>query len=141
MTTSFASSFTDASGWVLVILLCATIALPYAANRASRRAGVAALVSSPLRAHFWIGYGIALVTIAHGWVPMRPEIAGQANPAGLYFATGALALVLLQLAIGLALKRPGSRFRRAVKRCHFWVMVVLVGMTLGHVVLNSALGR
>ena len=51
----------------------------------------------------WIGYGIALVTIAHGWVPMRPEIAGQANPAGLYFATGALALVLLQLAIGLVM--------------------------------------
>jgi hypothetical protein len=129
--------FTDASGWILTALLGATIALPYLATRASRRRGIARLASTPLRAHVWVGYLILLLAVVHGWVPMRPDIAGQANRQGLYLATAALLVLFVQLPIGLVLRRPGGRFRLALRRCHFWAMAVLVAATLGHVALSS----
>jgi hypothetical protein len=129
--------FTASSGWTLVLLLALTVSLPYSIRSATARRGLGALRFPRLRLHFWIGYGIVALTLVHSWVPMRPDIAGRANRQGLLLASAASGLLLVQLVVGLLLTRPGSH-RAALLRLHFWMMLVLLGLTAGHVVLNAS---
>lgn len=66
---------------------------------------------------------------------LRPDIAGRAHKGGLYLATGALLAVAVQTILGFVLRRSGPR-RPRLRRIHFWSMLVLVGLAVGHVALN-----
>ncbi len=115
---------TGASGWLLVLLLALTVRLAYRHRRPW---------------HYWVGYSIAGLTLVHSWMPMTPGLAGRAHKAGLEIATLAFLLVLIEVGLGLWLRRRGTPKRAALRRVHFWVMVGLCVLVAVHVGLDSAL--
>ncbi len=130
---------TAISGWALVLAIAATIALPYLLRRRALGAAERRPVLERLRPHYWLGYAIAGGALVHAAVPAVAGWGLRANGTGLYLATGALLLVILQMFWGLLLREPSVRDRAAVRRRHFWGMVGLVALALGHIALNSAL--
>ena len=130
--------FTSLSGWVLVVLLGATVALPYLLRG---RAVVAPGDRTPflvrLRPHFWLGYALAPLTLAHLWPAMSGGWLRGADRPGLYLASGAFLLLFAQVALGRRL-RTVRRGRRSLRRLHFWTMAALGLLALGHVALDGA---
>jgi hypothetical protein len=135
--------FTSASGWVLVVLLTATIALPYLIRSRLFALEDESHVSwrTRLRPHYWLGYIGAGIVLAHTWVPMRAGWALQSNATGLYLASGALLLLCVQIVLGLRLRQTSGKQRRRLRRAHFWIMATVLALTLGHIGLNSATVR
>jgi hypothetical protein len=135
--------FTRASGWILVALAATTIALPFLLRRnaLSLALGLVHARGTPylrrMRPHYLAGYLITGTTLAHAVVPMQAGLAVGANAAGLYLATGALFLLFGQVALGRSLRRPDVDGRRGIRRWHFWGMVGIVTLGVGHIVLNS----
>jgi len=136
--------FTSASGWILVALVAATVALPFLLRRnaLSGALGVVVARGKPylrrMRPHYWLGYLITGITLAHAMVPMEAGVAGRMNALGLYLATGALFLLFGQVTLGLSLQRPDLSGRREIRSWHFWGMVGIVVLAVGHIVLNSS---
>jgi hypothetical protein len=135
--------FTSASGWVLVVLLTATIALPYLIRSRLFALEDESHVSwrTRLRPPYWLGYVGAGIVLAHAWVPMRAGWALQSNATGLYLASGALLLLCVQIVLGLRLRQTRGKQRRRLRRAHFWIMATVLALTLGHIGLNSATVR
>jgi hypothetical protein len=138
---------TAATGWTLMALLAVTIRLPYRLRRPAvfgtpdgTRQGVAPGARRRLRWHFWLGYGIAGLALLHGWISMTRPIVGRAHHGGLRLAVLALLLALLEVGLGLWLRRrlDGGR-RRLLRRIHFWAMATLVALVVVHVALDSFL--
>lgn len=136
-----------ASGWLLVAILAATIALPYRLRRrgppprrspAPPASPVPAGLARPerLRLHYWLGYAIAALALVHGMESMTRGIAGRAHSAGLWLASLALLVAFCQVGIGLWLRGKSVR-RAAIRRIHFWVMAALVALVVLHVALDS----
>jgi hypothetical protein len=128
---------TIASGWIVVMLLALTISLPYWLRRARKPTHDGTLFRPTLRVHYWIGYVIAVVTTGHALVTMRPDIAGRANRTGMYIATAGLALAIVQVGIGLVMRKLGGSSRSKAIRVHFWVMALLVLAVLAHLALSG----
>lgn len=112
-----------ASGWLLVAILAWTIRLPY---RRGRR----------LRLHYWLGYAIAAMATVHGMAAMTRGIAGRAHALSLQLASLALLVALCEVGVGLWLRQRPER-RAEVRRVHFWIMVLLVGLVAVHVAMDS----
>ena len=135
--------FTSMSGWIAVILIGIGIALPYLLRRTwlSLRLGIAQGFVAPylkrMWAHYGAGYLVAGLSFAHAWVPMRAGYMRRANLTGLWLATGALLLLWTQLALGVALQDSRLQQRRAIRGWHYWVMVAVVLLVVGHVWLNG----
>jgi hypothetical protein len=134
-----AAIVTSWSGWILVVLLAVTITLPYLVRRHARSEDGRRPILLRLQPHYWLGYAIAAITMAHAALSTGTGLALRANATGVYLATGALLLVFAQVFLGLLLREPSVRRRTVVRRRHFWVMVGIVTLTLGHIALNSAL--
>jgi hypothetical protein len=88
--------------------------------------------------HYWLGFAIAALAFAHALIATGSGLALRAGTAGIYLATGALALVFVQVFLGLLLREPSLRSRPTVLRRHLRVMIGLVLLALGHIALNSA---
>lgn len=131
--------FTGISGWALVAAVAITISLPYLLRRRARAGTQRRPLLQRLRPHYWLGYIIAIVALAHAVAPMAAGLGGRTSQAGLYLATGALLLVFSQIFLGLLLREPSTLRRQVIRRRHFWGMVALVVLALGHIALNSAL--
>jgi hypothetical protein len=135
--------FTSASGWIAVILIGIGAVLPYLLRRSwlSLRLGIAQGFNAPylkrMWAHYWAGYLVAGLSFVHAWVPMRAGQVRRANMTGLWLATAALLLLLVQLALGVALQDSRLEQRRAIRGWHYWVMVAVVLLVAGHVFLNG----
>jgi hypothetical protein len=133
--------YTSASGWIAAILI--GIVLPYLLPRSSLslRLGIAqgfdAPYLKPMWAHYWVGYLVAGLSFVHAWMPMQAGHMRRANMAGLWLATAALLLLLMQLALGVALQDGRLLKRRVVRGWHYWVMVATVLLVVGHVWLNG----
>jgi hypothetical protein len=133
------------SGWVLIVLVAATIVLPYVlrtpelVTRDSSERVVPYLVR--LRPHYWIGYAIAVLGAVHALAAMSAGGVAVANVIGIYLATAALLVVLLQVRLGLELREPRLQNRRTVRGWHFRAMLAIAALGVAHVVLNSVLVR
>ena len=128
-------AITSATGWVMIVLLVATIIYPFLL-----RSGILGPVQpflKRMRFHYWLGYSIAGILLVHVWVPMSAGLAGRTNALGLDLATVALCLICGQVMLGRQLRWPKLSIRRVVRRWHFWVMIGIVVFVLGHVALNS----
>ncbi len=128
--------FTSLTGWVLMALLSATGMLPFMIRLRSARKSGAAEFRSCRRLHYWLGYAIALISFVHAWMPMSAGWGVRFNAAGLYSATGGWFVIYAQVLLGRAL-RSSSESRSLLRRCHFWVMVIIVTLVILHVALNG----
>jgi hypothetical protein len=80
---------------------------------------------------------LAGVSLWHAWPALR---AGHILPSltnGLWLATIALVLLLIQLAIGAALRYLGPGASGLVRRAHFVLMTAIAVLVLAHIWLNS----
>ncbi len=127
---------TSVSGWLLLVLLVATILYPFLLRKGFL--GPVQPFLRRMRLHYWLGYSIAVLVLAHAWIPMSARLVGGVNALGLYLGTCALLLVFAQVALGRQLSWPRLSLRRVVRRWHFWVMMGLVAFVIGHIALDSA---
>jgi len=131
----FDYTITSITGWLLIVLLVATIVYPFLL-----RGGVLGPVQpflKRMRFHYWLGYGITGIILIHAWVPMNTGFAGHVNAIGLDLATGALFLVIILVIIGQFLSQPKLRQRRTLRQWHLWIMISLMLLVIGHLLLNS----
>ena len=128
-------AITSATGWVMIVLLVATILYPFLL-----RSGILGPVQpflKRMRFHYWLGYSIAGILLFHVLVSMSAGLANRTSALGLDLATVALLLIVGQVMLGRQLSWPKLSMRRVVRRWHFWVMITIVAFVLGHVALNS----
>lgn len=133
----------SASGWVIVVLAAATISLPYLLRGDFLKVeeGQPPPYLIKLKPHYWIGYGILAFSFAHAWVAMSVGLTRMVDLAGIYLASGALAMLSIQFILGLRLRKPHQRNREKLRRWHFWTMLGVLILGLTHIVLNSAVMR
>ena len=130
-----AYAITSATGWIMIVLLVATILYPFLLR--SGALGPVQPFLKRMRFHYWLGYSIAGILLVHVWVPMSASLAGRTSALGLDLATVALFLIFGQVMLGRQLSWPKLSTRRVVRRWHFWIMTGIVAFALGHVALNS----
>lgn len=137
----------SASGWLALILVGATTALPYLLRptRLShmlgfpRRNGPHA---AQMRPHVLFGFLILAFGLIHASAAMAlpAPVLLRMNQTGLVLATLSFALVITQVMLGHQLLRTRLGTERlALRRWHFWSMGALLAAALAHVALNSAL--
>jgi hypothetical protein len=131
---------TAMTGWVLVVLIATTTGLPYVLRGASPAASnyAPAPLLQRLRPHFWLGFSIAPITFEHLWPAMSGGWVRGVDTLGLYLASLAFLLTIVQVFLGLRLRDARSHPRRWLRRVHFWTMAGIAGLTLGHIGINSA---
>jgi cytochrome b561 len=128
-------AITSATGWVLIVLLVATILYPFLLR--SGMLGPVQPFLKRMRFHSWLGYSLAGILLVHVVASMSAGLANRTSALGLDLATVALLLLVGQVMLGRRLSWPKLSMRRVVRRWHFWVMVSIVAFVLGHVALNS----
>ena len=116
----------EISGWVALVALLAGIAWPYAARRKPRTA---------LEPHFWVGYLLAPLALAHGWTTMKSGQARGANMLGTSMASLALFPLAAQVYLGRTLQRSRGEGRRQVMRLHLFVMFSIALLIALHLAL------
>jgi hypothetical protein len=138
MTTYLVSSV---AGRIAVVFCVFAILLPYLVrrNRLSRALGMAQENAAPylhrLWPHFWLGYLILGLSILHGGTVMAAM--SRANQAGVWAATIALFLLMLEVMLGLSLKDERLTGRTFVRRLHFFTMLGFVVSLAAHLWLNA----
>jgi len=133
---------TGQRGWLSSALLAAVIAIPYLNGiilQGRRPAGdpPAPTPRLPLWPHYWLAQALAALSSWHAWPALR---AGHISPSltnGLWLATIALVLLLIQLAVGAVLRYRGPRSSLLVRRVHFVLMAAIILLVVGHIWLNS----
>jgi hypothetical protein len=129
------------AGRVATVLCVLVVALPYLLrrNRLSRGLGLAQEHAAPylrrLWPHFWVGYLILALSLLHAGTVMGAM--ARANGAGIWAATGAFLLLLIEIIVGLSLKDERTSPRRTPRRIHFGVMAGFVGALGLHLWLNG----
>ena len=83
-----------------------------------------------------MGYAIAALTVVH--VGMVTGAMGQANVAGIWAATVAFLLMVLEIVVGLSLRAEQTAARKPLRRFHFWVMTAFAASLGIHVLLNGS---
>jgi hypothetical protein len=129
--------FTAVSGWVLGVLIATTIGLPYLLRGAPppvAHGSERPSVLERMRPHFWLGCAIAPLTFVHLWPAMSGGWVRQVDALGLYLASLAFLLTIVQVFLGLQLRDERSRPRRR----HFWTMAGIAGLAVGHAGINGA---
>jgi hypothetical protein len=135
---------TSITGWIAVVLIGLEILLPYLyrKNRLSVWLRTAANATSApylkrLWPHYWFGYLLLVLGVIHTVVPMQAGHLRQWNLTGLWIATVALLLMLVQGALGLWLQDSKLVGRALLRSWHYWLMFGIVLLVGVHVWLNG----
>ena len=135
---------TSLTGWIGCILIGLEIATPYLLrkNRLSEWLGTVKFAAKRpclqrLWPHYWIGYVLLSLALIHTVVPMAARQLGGTSAAGLWIATVALLLMLVQWLTGLWLKDPKFAARVPTRSWHYWLMFGIVVLVGAHVWLNG----
>jgi hypothetical protein len=135
--------FTGVSGWILVVLVAATAALPFAIRRgafAGPQPGARPRAFlERLRPHYFLGYAIVGLVLVHGSVPLGVGLATRVQSLGLNLAGVALILIGLQMLLGRGLRDPKRRDRRGLRRTHLITTLAVMVTAGAHIALNSSL--
>lgn len=129
-------------GWLSVFLLGIIIALPYLSRArfdASKRSA-SGFFLLPLRRmdfHYWLAPLVALGSFVHAWIPMASHQMPHTNYNGLWLATVALGLMLVQLGLGTVLRFTRQRPPNFLRLTHFTLMLGIAALVLLHLWLNS----
>lgn len=136
--------YTSTTGRIATILTAVEILLPYLLRRTrlSKSLGIAQGYAAPylkrMWPHYWAGYLLLALSFVHAWIPMSAGRMPVTSPSGLWLATIALALLFLQIFLGLLLQRAGEA-RRFLRAAHFWIMLVVCALVFAHLWMNSSL--
>jgi len=124
-----------ALGWLSLLLLGIVIALPYL--RGNPRA--IQFARQPMRLHYWFAPLLAIGSLVHAWIPMASRHMPKTNFDGLWIATVALGMILLQIVLGVALRyiRAGAWLRQT----HWVVMLGITALVLIHLWMNNQVLR
>jgi hypothetical protein len=132
------------TGWLACILIGLEVLTPYLlrTNRLSEWLGTVKFASKlpylqRMWPHYWIGYVLVVLAVIHTWVPMQARRMGLTNGTGLWIATVALLLMLVQGTIGWWLKDPTFAPRGATRRWHYRLMFGIVMLVGAHLWLNG----
>jgi len=134
--------YISATGWIASILIGVGTLLSYLLRRTrlSERLGIAPDKEKPylqrMWPHYWAGYLLAALALAHAWIPMSAGRMPSTSMTGLWLATVALGLVFLQILFGLSLQQARET-RRILRVAHFWTMLLISALVLLHLGLNS----
>ncbi len=126
---------------VATVFCVVLIVMPYLLRRnwLSRGLGLArengASYVRRLWPHFWVGYVVLGLTLVHVLTVMPAMVRAQGT--GIWAATVAFFLLLLEVVLGLSLKDEQCAMRRVMRRVHFWVMVGFVGGVGVHLWVNG----
>jgi hypothetical protein len=134
---------THFGGWSAAILLGVGLALPYFLRPTglSRSLPLPPGSSRPylerLRPHYLAGLLAIGLSVSHAYASMRTPAVRHPSAAGLWLATGALGLLLMQAAIGQTLRRPELVGRRSLRVSHYWMALAVVSLLIAHISLNG----
>src|SRR5215469_7363457 len=128
-------AITSATGWVMIVLLVATILYPFLLR--SGMLGPVQPFLKRMRFHYWLGYSIVGILLVHVVASMSAGLTSRTSALGLDLATVALLLIGGKVMLGRQLSWPKLSMRRVGRRWHFWVMVGIVAFVLGHLALGS----
>jgi cytochrome b561 len=121
------------TGWASAILFGSGLALPYLIRRTPKP-------STPflrrMWPHYWLGYLTLLAAFSHAWLAMSGGNMPGIDIPGVWIATVALLTIMWQVAVGFMLKHPAQPQRRALRRTHFWTMMLVAGLIVAHVIRN-----
>lgn len=120
------------SGWAGVLMFASTFCLPFFMRRMRSKKPYL----KRLWPHYWLGYALLAAALTHAWMSMRRGDMRGLSMAGLWLATGALFLIMWQVSVGLLLRVPEQGGRRALRRTHFWSMLLIGALLAAHIVLN-----
>lgn len=131
-------------GWLSVCFLGIVIALPYLHGDGSGANARFALgfVRLPLRRtafHYWLAPLVALGSFVHAWIPMASRHMPHTNYTGLWLASLALGLILVQLGLGVILRFTRQGATNFLRRTHFTLMLGIAALVLVHLWMNSPL--
>jgi hypothetical protein len=131
-------------GWLSVLLLGVIIALPYlpAVGFGANGRSSSGFFRTPLRRmafHYWLAPLLGLGSFVHAWIPMASHHMTRTNYDGLWLATAALGLILLQLGLGVVLRFTLRRAPNFLRRMHFTLMLGITALVLLHLWMNSPL--
>jgi hypothetical protein len=127
------------AAWLAVILVACEIVLPYALRRTRVTAWMG--MSPETRylqrmwPHYWIGYAIAGLSFAHAF-SVGPHMM-RADQLGIWMATLAFLMLVVQLFLGLYLQSATAAGRIRVRRLHFWGMMIFAVLLAAHLWLNA----
>jgi hypothetical protein len=127
------------AAWVAVGLVACEIVLPYAIRRTRVTAwmGISPETGYLQRMwpHYWIGYAIAGLSFAHAFSVGSSMM--RAAQLGIWMATLAFLMLLIQVFLGLYLQTATATARIRIRRLHFWAMIIFVGLLAAHLWLNA----
>jgi hypothetical protein len=129
-------------GWLSVILLGTIVAIPYMSASRSHAGSGQSSVRSPVRRmafHYWLAPLLPLGSLVHAWIPMASHHMPRTNFNGLWLATFALGLMLVQLVMGVALRSAPHGAPNLLRRAHFTLMLGITALVLLHLWINSPL--
>jgi hypothetical protein len=129
------SSFTQTTGWLVAIVVAATVLAAYVLRRRTRPPDF--LVR--MRPHFWLGGSVPVLTVIHLWPSMSSGMAAKVNTVGLDLATVAFLLSLVQVALGSGLRVAVPADNTGLRRLHIATMAGIVAFATGHMIANSGL--
>ncbi len=126
----------DLSGWLAALALLATAALPLL--RRLRRSPSGGTWPPWYASHFWLGRLAAAAGVLHCLASVRTGSLPTPAEVGLWLASLAAALLVLEALVGSSLRRR-ARGRPARRRLHLWLLA-LIALTGGlHVLLDVLL--
>ncbi|MGR4066043.1 MAG: hypothetical protein ACLQPV_11430 [Vulcanimicrobiaceae bacterium] len=117
--------------WAAFVLVPGTALLGLALKRSG-----GGPVAARMRPHLILGFSVVGLAVVH--MIATTGAMGKANPNGIWLATFALAGLAIQAFVGTNLQSPGTR-RVSLRRWHVVLFWLVLCLTIGHVVLNSAL--
>lgn len=129
------TTFTQVTGWLLAAVVVTTIAAAYLLRRATRPPKF--LVR--MRPHFWLGGSVPVIAMIHLWPSMSTGMAAEVNKIGLYLATVAFFLTILQVFLGSQLRSTQLTDHASLRRQHRLTMVGIVFFAAAHMIANSGL--
>lgn len=124
------------SGWILAVGLATVIGWPYALGRSFRSAQP---LHARMQPHYVLGYALVPFAFVHAMAGMTP--AAMADPLGVYLATGAALLALVQIGVGLTLRDAHRGARRTLRRGHLAIGSAIALAAGAHIVHDSLVLR
>jgi heme A synthase len=125
-------------GWFTALLIAVQLAWPFFLKWRKPSATFAAAPSffAAMRPHFWLGYALPILAFIHAWIPMSSGHMPHTSLTGLWLATYALGLLVLQVFLGVAMRATKGLAHIVLRRIHFSAMLSIAVLLAAHIYMN-----